>query len=106
MKLRGEDIIFIIGSPRSGTTWLQKLLASHDAIVTGQESEFFITVAEPILTNYFKLINNPSGRGGTGLPCYLTTNELLSLLKEIFYEIVSKVRSDKVPTIHFYAFLA
>lgn len=33
--------VFLIGSPRSGTTWLQRMLGTHEAIVTGQETDLF-----------------------------------------------------------------
>jgi len=34
--------VFIVGTPRSGTTWLQRLLVSHSDILGGKESAFFI----------------------------------------------------------------
>jgi len=34
--------VFIVGSGRSGTTWLQRLLLEHPEITGGQESEFFL----------------------------------------------------------------
>lgn len=43
-----EDGIFIVGCPRSGTTLLQSLLASHSAIASFPESKFFLRlIAEP-----------------------------------------------------------
>lgn len=33
--------VFIVGSPRSGTTWLQLLLAQHPAVATCQETHLF-----------------------------------------------------------------
>ena len=36
-----KNIIFIIGSGRSGTTWLHMMLGAHPAIATGQESQVF-----------------------------------------------------------------
>lgn len=40
--------IFIVGCPRSGTTLLQSLLASHSAIASFPESKFFLRlIAEP-----------------------------------------------------------
>lgn len=46
--------VFIVGSPRSGTTWLQKLFLEHPNVIGGQESEFFFNfgclfsaIAEP-----------------------------------------------------------
>lgn len=36
-----KDICFLIGAPRSGTTWLQRMLQAHPAICGGEESHFF-----------------------------------------------------------------
>lgn len=33
--------VFIVGCPRSGTTWLQMLLAQHPAVATAQETHLF-----------------------------------------------------------------
>lgn len=33
--------VFLVGAPRSGTTWLQTLLAEHPSIVTSQETHLF-----------------------------------------------------------------
>jgi hypothetical protein len=33
--------VFLVGSPRSGTTWLQAMLASHPLVYTGPETHFF-----------------------------------------------------------------
>lgn len=103
---KGEDIVFIIGSPRSGTTWVQKILASNENIVTAQESEIFTTFIGPIIMNYYRQLNNPSGRGGTGLPCYWTIDELHELLRQVFYGMLgqtgqydgSKLFIEKTPS--------
>jgi len=34
--------IFIVGCPRSGTTWLHRLLISHSDVMGGPESDFFV----------------------------------------------------------------
>ncbi|MBI3001835.1 MAG: sulfotransferase, partial [Deltaproteobacteria bacterium] len=39
--------MLIVGCPRSGTTWLQRLLASHPKIITGQESHVFDNYVGP-----------------------------------------------------------
>lgn len=36
---------FLIGAPRSGTTWIQRLLQAHPAICGGEESHFFTLFA-------------------------------------------------------------
>lgn len=35
------DVAFVIGAPRSGTTWLQHMLGAHPAIATTQETDLF-----------------------------------------------------------------
>lgn len=39
-SLQGK-IVFVVGSPRSGTTWLQQILAAHPLFATGCESHLF-----------------------------------------------------------------
>lgn len=34
-------LVFVVGAPRSGTTWVQLLLARHPAVVTSQETHLF-----------------------------------------------------------------
>ncbi|HEY1740895.1 MAG TPA: sulfotransferase, partial [Acidimicrobiia bacterium] len=41
-------MIALVGAPRSGTTWLQTLLASHDAIVSPQETNLFSRYVAPL----------------------------------------------------------
>ena len=36
---RGENLVFLVGSPRSGTTWLSRLLGAHSEIAATQETE-------------------------------------------------------------------
>lgn len=88
---QGQNIVFIIGAPRSGTTWLQKILSVHSAVVTGQESEFFTSFAEPVLRNFYSQLHSPSERGGTGLPCYFTEKSLYELLANTFYRMIEVV---------------
>jgi len=91
MQKSGENILFIVGSPRSGTTWVQKILGSHPSIVTTQESEIFTTFVNPVMRRYRTQLKNPSGRGGTGLPCYWTELEFRNLMRNIFYSMIKQV---------------
>ena len=81
-NLAGTNLAFIVGCPRSGTTWLQRLLAAHPQIKTGQESQLFDYVG-PQLRAWKKNLNSGAdGRGGTGLACYLDEREFLAILKK------------------------
>ena len=48
MKDLDQSLVLIVGAQRSGTTWVQRLLASHPAIVSGQESHLFSSYLGPM----------------------------------------------------------
>jgi hypothetical protein len=79
---QGANLLFVMGCPRSGTTWVQRLLATHPRIRTGQESDVFDLYIGPQLRAWERELDpESSGRGGVGLGCYLTAAEFHDLLK-------------------------
>lgn len=46
--------IFVVGAPRSGTTWLQRLIGSHPMVASLQETFFFSTYLAPLAAQYRK----------------------------------------------------
>jgi hypothetical protein len=69
----GATLVFVVGCPRSGTTWVQRLLASHPCIRTGQESDLFDLYIGPLLRTWQQELHvDSSGRGSVGLSCYFT----------------------------------
>lgn len=82
-KYNGKGLVFIVGSPRSGTTWLQRLLASHPKIFTGQESGIFDSYIGPQIRAWHRdLDTTTSGRGGVGVGCYHTGDEFFAHLHD------------------------
>ena len=49
-----QSFLFIIGTPRSGTTWTQILLSQHPGIATGRETHLFTRYLGPLLDQYRK----------------------------------------------------
>jgi hypothetical protein len=72
--------LFIIGAPRSGTTWVQRLMLSHPAIRGGQESNFFMAFAGVLQT--FHRGEETSRR--VGLANYWTEPALLEEIRGIW----------------------
>jgi hypothetical protein len=85
----GEQLVFIVGCPRSGTTWLQRLLASHPGVRTGQESDVFDLYVGPQLRAWRRELDaESSGRGGVGLACYHTEPEFIAALKRYALDLL------------------
>jgi hypothetical protein len=84
----GHNLVFIVGCSRSGTTWLQRLLASHPSVHTGQESFLFHSYIAPQLRAWRKELDleaqaaSATGRGGIGLSCYFEESEFLAILRD------------------------
>jgi hypothetical protein len=43
-----SELVLLVGAPRSGTTWVQRILASHPAIVSPQETDLFSKYLGPV----------------------------------------------------------
>lgn len=86
----GSNFVFVGGCPRSGTTYLQKLLAALPGIKTGQESNIFIGYISPLLRRWYQEVGYASydTRGGVGLPCYFTEEEFRGILKGFLAQLL------------------
>ncbi len=97
----GSNLVFVVGCPRSGTTWLQRLLASHPSVKTGQESDVFDLYVGPQLRAWRREIDpSSSGRGGVGLACYFKEDDFFRVLKgythALLEPMVGSLRSGEV----------
>lgn len=82
---KNARLLFLLGAPRSGTTWLQALVASHPNVSTGPETHFFEAI-NPLFEFFNKTRPRPDG-----LKEYLSEEEFLEEIKELFFRITSKV---------------
>lgn len=92
---RRARFVFIVGAPRSGTTWLQAMLASHPAVATGPETQFFKMMSA--VEGAFSL-NLPRP---VGLNKYLSKDEFYSGITDWFHAIASKVPPPRGPLVYF-----
>lgn len=83
--------MFVVGSPRSGTTWVQRLLVAHDQIAGGPESHFFNAFG-PVM-GYVR--PRPEEKRVVGLSCYFTERRFHEILREIWYEAMTPVLAAK-----------
>jgi hypothetical protein len=89
LEYSGSNMLFVVGCPRSGTTWVQRLLATHPGIRTGQESDVFDQYIGPQLRTWqHELDPHASGRGGVGLGCYFQETEFRRVLKSYLLQLL------------------
>src|SRR3954452_5588399 len=88
-----DRVIFVDGAPRSGTTWLVTLLATHPQIAGVQaESHLFDFGVD-------RLFDNLEGRDPTfhGLMSYLDREELVDLVRDLCDGVLMAMRSHVCP---------
>jgi hypothetical protein len=86
----GERLVFVLGCPRSGTTWVQRLLSCHPRVRTGQESNLFIDSIGLQLRRWRRGLSLRE-RSGVGLACYFTEPEMLELLREFMLKLLQRM---------------
>lgn len=82
----GCNLVFLVGAPRSGTTWLQRLLASHPRVQTGQESRVFDAYLGRHLRTWDAEVERRTrpglaARPGVGLGAYLRREDVVDSLR-------------------------
>ena len=82
MSLFDQPPVFIVGAQRSGTTWLQRMLAELPEVISGQESHLFSGYLAPAWERWqIERAQRDNGNRTVGLACYLTEEELVEELR-------------------------
>lgn len=85
----GKQMVFLVGVPRSGTTWLQRMLSNHHKIATAQESHLFNQFISVMVEQWNNALHFKDGRGGVGIPAYFTQQQFWSSLSTYSYNVFS-----------------
>lgn len=76
--------LFVIGAPRSGTTWLQRLLASVPQVVSGQETNLFDKYVAPLDETFARQVRQVRELPRVkGLPTLLSRPAFDALLRDL-----------------------
>lgn len=92
-RYNGSNLIFMVGSPRSGTTYLQRLLSSHPDVKSGSESWLFSYIG-PFYRLYERQLQNARP---DGLGCYLDEEEFYQLRAEILDRLLDRITEEVGP---------
>jgi len=93
-----KEFVFIIGAPRSGTTWLQAMLAAHPSVCsTIDELKLFDFFTVPLEQgwNYLIGLQTATGGGRNGLAAMWTDAEFYDFLSEFVDRIYTQVSAAK-----------
>ncbi len=97
--LGSPNVVFLIGAPRSGTTWLQSLLGSNSAVVTPQETDLFSTFIAPLQTWWDAQLGRTSSehvaRRTKGLPAVLDDAQFTELLAALIATVLDAIQELK-----------
>ena len=83
--------IFVVGAPRSGTTWLHQLLAQHPDVVTAGESHVFADGVSHLLENH----RDPDP--WMHLSTWLPASELETLVRRLCDGVFESLRQAQDP---------
>lgn len=83
------QLVFLVGLPRSGTTWLQKLLGNHPDVGTAQESHLFNHFLGKQIESWDHMMAFEDGRGGIGIPAYQRETEFMDMMHRQVREVLS-----------------
>ena len=89
------QVVFVIGAPRSGTTWVQLMLGDHPAIATGQETDLFNNYIAPLSRRWNEDLRTTEDRRFKGLTAVLTQEEFDKAVYDFISAVYSKIRSLK-----------
>lgn len=90
----GFTPVFVVGSPRSGTTWIQSLLDYHPGVATGRETHLFSGYLQP-LADRWEFDAGRAERIGSyydvGLPTVMERAEFTDLCRKFAGGVLSKI---------------
>ncbi len=90
--LRGKKIAFLVGAPRSGTTWLQLLLARSPSVVTAQETHVFSAF---LASAVYRWNEDRKTGAKTGVTLVLDDDEYHGLLRQASGLVLAKIAASK-----------
>ena len=110
--LADKQLLFIIGSPRGGTTWLQMMMGAHPLVVTTVDLTVFDHYIGPWIRSWKQEVAWVEERGvHNGLPFIWTEDEFNDFLMQFISKVYDRVIAlkpqatyilDKQPSYGFY----
>ena len=89
--------LFLVGSPRSGTTWVQLLLHQSPHVATAPETQIFAYYLDHFRKQWELEHRGPASRhqGGAGLHRLLSQDEFDRLCAEVAWFVLERIRAAR-----------
>lgn len=88
-------LLFMIGSPRSGTTWAQLLLAQHPDLATAQETHVFQHYLAPLQKRFEFDLARTDAQRKVGLPTILSQADLHALMRTFAGRVLERIHAAR-----------
>lgn len=99
VEVDGRNLVFLVGSPRSGTTWLSRLMGAHPVVAATQEIELINRYCRPWQQAWDDQLPNDTAKWERhrhkGLPAVLTQEEFSSSLGAFARSVYDKMLALK-----------
>lgn len=92
----GRDPVFVVGCQRSGTTWVQLLLARHPLVSTANETHMVNRFLGPAVRAWDELAGDPRD---VGLPTLCTGPEFLDTVRDLGRGILARIAEPGAPVV-------
>lgn len=100
-NIASKNYLFIVGSPRSGTTWIQTLLGHHPNVATSVELTIFSEYVGSWKKSYERESEILTKKKWTaGLPYLLDKEQFNEQLKRFVFDCYGKLLKDKPDATH------
>lgn len=92
----GRDPVFVVGCQRSGTTWVQLLLARHPLVSTVNETHMINRFLGPAVRAWDELADDPRD---VGLPTLCSGSEFLETVRDLGRGILERIAEPGAPVV-------
>jgi hypothetical protein len=87
--------LFVVGSPRSGTTWLQLLLARHEEIATHKETQLFTQYVTRLQERWEEELEEAENGTTNGLSRVMSENQFFDAVKALCDRVFDRLAEEK-----------
>jgi hypothetical protein len=103
MSVLEKPFVFVIGAPRSGTSWLHQMLAAHPQVAAmgSEELTVFSRYLAPWASNFeLETRNRDEGKWAQGLPCLFSAAEFEQQMRAFVDHVYTRLQARNPDATH------